>query len=86
VLEFTQPVGAVPRALVKVWLNGFVPVIAALVGRRDARLLLRYCWDTVAACVPPGKILQAVGAAGFVDVERHVELAVFSAYRARKPA
>jgi len=24
--------------------------------------------------------------AGFVDVERHVELAVFSAYRARKPA
>ncbi|TLZ48222.1 MAG: methyltransferase domain-containing protein [Gammaproteobacteria bacterium] len=86
VLEFTQPAGAVPRALVKVWLNGFVPVIAALVGRRDARLLMRYCWDTVAACVPPGKILQAIGAAGFVDVERHVELAVFSAYRARKPA
>ena len=86
VLEFTQPAGALPRVLVKVWLNGFVPVIAALVGRRDARVLMRYCWDTIAACVPPGKILQAIGAAGFVDVERHVELAVFSAYRARKPA
>jgi demethylmenaquinone methyltransferase / 2-methoxy-6-polyprenyl-1,4-benzoquinol methylase len=86
VLELTQPAGAVARALVKAWLNGFVPVIAALIARRDASLLMRYCWDTVAACVPPDAILRAIGAAGFVDVERYVELAVFSAYRARKPA
>ncbi len=86
VLEFTQPAGPVPRVIVKVWLNGFVPVIAALIGRRDAPLLMRYCWDTIAACVPPATILRAIGEAGFVDLERHVELAVFSAYRARKPA
>jgi demethylmenaquinone methyltransferase/2-methoxy-6-polyprenyl-1,4-benzoquinol methylase len=46
---------------------------------------MRYNWDTIAACVRPDTILRAIGAAGFVDVERQVELAIFSAYRARKP-
>jgi demethylmenaquinone methyltransferase/2-methoxy-6-polyprenyl-1,4-benzoquinol methylase len=86
VLEFTQPAGALPRVIVKAWLSGFVPVAAALIARRDAPLLMRYCWDTIAACVPPETILQAIREAGFVEVERRVELAVFSAYRARKPA
>jgi len=71
---------------VKAWLNGFVPVVAALIARREAPLLMRYCWDTIAACVPPETILRAIREAGFVEVERQVELAVFSAYRARKPA
>jgi demethylmenaquinone methyltransferase/2-methoxy-6-polyprenyl-1,4-benzoquinol methylase len=85
VLEITLPAGAVSRAILKAWLNGFVPRIAVVVARRDAPLLMRYCWDTIAACVPPETILRAIGEAGFVDVERHVELAIFSAYRARKP-
>ena len=85
VLEITLPAGAVPRAIAKAWLNGFVPRIAALVARRDAPLLMRYCWDTIAACVPPDTIVRAIAKAGFVDVERHVELGIFSAYRARKP-
>jgi demethylmenaquinone methyltransferase/2-methoxy-6-polyprenyl-1,4-benzoquinol methylase len=46
---------------------------------------MRYHWDTIAACVPPATILTALGAAGFVDAERHVELGVLSAYYARKP-
>jgi hypothetical protein len=29
--------------------------------------------------------MQALTAAGFVAVERHVELGIFSEYRARKP-
>jgi demethylmenaquinone methyltransferase/2-methoxy-6-polyprenyl-1,4-benzoquinol methylase len=85
VLEITLPVRAVPRAILKAWLRGFVPRIAAVVTRRDAPLLMRYNWDTIAACVRPDTILGAIGEAGFVDVERQVELAIFSAYRARKP-
>ncbi|MGH8133950.1 MAG: class I SAM-dependent methyltransferase, partial [Steroidobacteraceae bacterium] len=85
-LEVTLPQGAVGRALLKTWLNGFVPTIAAVVARRrEASLLMHYNWDTIAACVPPGAIIGAIGTAGFVDAERYVDLAVFSAYRARKP-
>jgi demethylmenaquinone methyltransferase / 2-methoxy-6-polyprenyl-1,4-benzoquinol methylase len=86
VLEITLPVGTVRRALLKAWLNGLVPRIAAVIARRrDAPLLMHYNWDTIAACVPPQAILGAIGGAGFVDVERHVDLAIFSAYHARKP-
>jgi demethylmenaquinone methyltransferase/2-methoxy-6-polyprenyl-1,4-benzoquinol methylase len=85
VLEITMPAGAVPRAILKAWLRGLVPRIAAVLTRRDAPLLMRYNWDTIAACVRPDTILGAIGEAGFVDVERQVELAIFSAYRARKP-
>jgi demethylmenaquinone methyltransferase / 2-methoxy-6-polyprenyl-1,4-benzoquinol methylase len=86
VLEITLPAGAVRRALLKAWLNGFVPALATLVARRrDTPLLMHYYWDTIASCVPPDTILRAIAGAGFMDVERHVDLAIFSAYRARKP-
>jgi demethylmenaquinone methyltransferase / 2-methoxy-6-polyprenyl-1,4-benzoquinol methylase len=86
VLEITSPTGALPRALLKAWLHGVVPRIAAAVaGRGDAPLLMRYYWDTIEACVPPETILRTLGEAGFVDVERQVDVKIFSAYRARKP-
>jgi demethylmenaquinone methyltransferase / 2-methoxy-6-polyprenyl-1,4-benzoquinol methylase len=86
VLEITVPAGALHRALLKAWLNGLVPRIAAVVARRgDAARLMHYYWDTIAACVPPDTILRVIGAAGFVEVERQVDLGIFSAYRARKP-
>jgi demethylmenaquinone methyltransferase/2-methoxy-6-polyprenyl-1,4-benzoquinol methylase len=87
VLEITLPQGAIRRALVKAWMNGLVPRIAAVIGRRrEAPLLMHYYWDTIAACVPPATILGAIRDAGFVDVERHVDLSIFSAYRARRPS
>ena len=86
VLEITLPQGPWARTLLKAWLDGCVPRIAAAVARRrDTPLLMHYYWDTIAACVPPPAILAAIAAAGFIDVARHVDLAIFSAYRARKP-
>jgi demethylmenaquinone methyltransferase/2-methoxy-6-polyprenyl-1,4-benzoquinol methylase len=84
VLEITLPERALPRALLKAWMKGVVPRIAALIGRTDSSALMRYYWDTIAACVPPEIILRELRAAGFVAVERAIELAAFSAYRARK--
>jgi demethylmenaquinone methyltransferase/2-methoxy-6-polyprenyl-1,4-benzoquinol methylase len=85
-LEITSPQGALGRALLKAYLRGLVPAVAAVISRnRDMPRLMRYYWDTIAACVPPAAIMQALAAAGFVDVERYVELGVFSEYRARKP-
>jgi demethylmenaquinone methyltransferase/2-methoxy-6-polyprenyl-1,4-benzoquinol methylase len=84
-LEITTPPGAIARALLRTWLKGVVPRIAAVVARRlDAALLMRYYWDTIAACVPPEEILRALDAAGFVDAVREVELGMFSAYCARR--
>jgi len=85
-LEITSPQGALGRALLKAYLRGLVPAVAAVISRhRDMPKLMRYYWDTIAACVPPAAIMQALAAAGFVDIERYVELGVFSEYRARKP-
>jgi demethylmenaquinone methyltransferase/2-methoxy-6-polyprenyl-1,4-benzoquinol methylase len=84
-LEITMPDTAFKRSLLKIYLRGVVPGVAAVVARhRDMPRLMRYYWDTIAACVPPAGILQALTAAGFVDVDRYVELGIFSEYRARK--
>jgi demethylmenaquinone methyltransferase / 2-methoxy-6-polyprenyl-1,4-benzoquinol methylase len=84
-LEITLPSGSLARALLETWLDRVMPSVAALVARRDAPLLMHYYWDTIAACASPGTILAALAAAGFVEVERQVDLGIFSAYRARRP-
>ncbi|HVH83666.1 MAG TPA: class I SAM-dependent methyltransferase [Steroidobacteraceae bacterium] len=87
ILEITVPAGRIRRALLKTWLHGAVPRIATLVAsQREAPLLMRYYWDTIAACVPPHTVLAAIAAAGFSDVTRRVELGMFSAYCARRAA
>jgi demethylmenaquinone methyltransferase/2-methoxy-6-polyprenyl-1,4-benzoquinol methylase len=85
-LEITRPDGTLSRALLKGYLRGLVTVVAAMTSRhRDMALLMRYHWDTIAACVPPAAIMEALTAAGFVAVERRLELGIFSEYQARKP-
>ncbi|HMK86270.1 MAG TPA: class I SAM-dependent methyltransferase [Steroidobacteraceae bacterium] len=85
-LEITPPEGRLPRALLKAYMKRVVPWMArCMAAHRDTPELIRYFWDTIEACVHPGSILAALRAAGFVDVHRHVELGVFSEYRARKP-
>jgi len=85
-LEITLPRGTVSRAILKAWLNGIVPAIATVVARRESARLMHYYWDTIAACAPPETILAALAAAGFAAPERCVDLGIFSAYRAHKPA
>ena len=52
-------------------------------GSTDAREMMRYYWETIEACVPPEKIISSLRNSGFQEVERKVELGVFSAYRAK---
>jgi demethylmenaquinone methyltransferase/2-methoxy-6-polyprenyl-1,4-benzoquinol methylase len=86
-LELTQPSGSVSQALLKVYLHGFVTPVASMISRhRDMRELMPYFWDTIEACAPPAAIISALTVAGFVDVDRILELGIFSEYRARKPA
>ncbi len=87
VLEITRPRGRVATALLKTYMRAVVPMIAAVVSRqRDTAELWRYYWDTIESCIPPESVLAALRAAGFENVQRHVELGIFSEYTAVKAA
>ncbi len=87
VLEITRPEGRLKTSILKAYMRGVVPLLARVLGREtDTPVLMRYYWDTIEACVPPDQVVGALQRAGFLDVERNVELSIFSAYRGRKPA
>ena len=86
ILEITTPRGAAGRTLLRWYMRALVPMISRLTSR-SARspLLWEYYWDTIEACLPPQRVMQAMRDAGFVDVRQRVELGVFSEYTGRKP-
>lgn len=85
VLEISKPASRVGTLLLKGYMRAVVPLLARLVQRHaDTAELWRYYWDTIEACVPPPTIMAALRQAGFVDVQRHVELGIFSEYTAVK--
>jgi demethylmenaquinone methyltransferase/2-methoxy-6-polyprenyl-1,4-benzoquinol methylase len=85
-LEITRPESLFGRVVLKFYMRGVLPVISRLVARQSATPeLMRYYWDTIEACATPGSIMQALTLAGFAEVQRHIELGIFSEYRARKP-
>lgn len=84
ILEITRPEGRVATAVLKAYLHGVLPALVRLVAHgRETPTLYRYYWDTIEACVPPGRIMASMAAAGFAGVARHVVLGVFSEYSAR---
>lgn len=87
VLEITKPAGAVGTAVLKGYMRAVVPLIAQVVARRrNTAELWRYYWDTIEACIPPEAVMAALRQAGFSDVQRYVELGIFSEYTAIKKA
>jgi demethylmenaquinone methyltransferase / 2-methoxy-6-polyprenyl-1,4-benzoquinol methylase len=83
ILEITRPAGALANAALRAYMRGVVPTIARLVARRPQTAeLRRYYWDTIEACAPPEAVLRTLADAGFASAERHVELGIFSEYRA----
>jgi demethylmenaquinone methyltransferase/2-methoxy-6-polyprenyl-1,4-benzoquinol methylase len=87
VLEITRPAHGMGVAALKFYMRGVVPMIARIVGKKGESVeLMRYYWDTIEACVPPDTVIAAIERAGFANVRRDVELGIFSAYCATKPA
>ncbi len=86
ILEITRPKYKLTTQLLKVYMKGIVPLLTRLTTRHgETVLLFEYYWDTIEACVPPEKVLQALRNVGFEDVNRRTELSIFSAYTGRKP-
>jgi demethylmenaquinone methyltransferase/2-methoxy-6-polyprenyl-1,4-benzoquinol methylase len=85
VLEITRPDSLMGRTLLKIYMRGWVPLMSRLMARQTGTAeLMRYYWDTIESCAPPSAIMAALTAAGFSEVNRHLELGTFSEYRARK--
>jgi demethylmenaquinone methyltransferase/2-methoxy-6-polyprenyl-1,4-benzoquinol methylase len=81
ILEITPPRSRFGRAALGFYMNRIVPPLAGLVtGRRDARTLMHYYWDTVRLCVPPDTILRALAESGFDAPQRNVKYGIFSEY------
>lgn len=85
VLEITRPVRPLHLSLLRLYMRWVVPGLTRLVARRGSGRLWSYYWETIEHCLPPEQILDAMRAAGFADVHRHVELGIFSEYTGRKP-
>ena len=81
-MEITRPGGRVATALARTYFRTIVPGLAKLVARNaETPMLFRYYWDTIEACAPPEKVLATLRAVGFVGVDRHLEVGIFSEYR-----
>jgi demethylmenaquinone methyltransferase / 2-methoxy-6-polyprenyl-1,4-benzoquinol methylase len=86
VLEITAPESRLGRAFLGAYMGGVVPIAMRLrSGSKRAAQLYKYYWETTRDCVRPEVILEAQRSVGFTGVERHVELGIFSEYRATKP-
>lgn len=83
ILEITPPRSRLSLRLLAFYLGRIVPLVARLGrGGRTSRDLMRYYWETIESCVAPAVILSALQEAGFSQVERRVEMAIFSEYTA----
>jgi demethylmenaquinone methyltransferase/2-methoxy-6-polyprenyl-1,4-benzoquinol methylase len=85
ILEITRPESRLLTMLLKCYMRGVVPALARLTSKKaDTPLMWSYYWDTIAACAPPSRVMHTLEDSGFKDVDRHLELKIFSEFRARK--
>lgn len=86
ILEFAQPKSRLGYAVGRLYLNRLVPWLSQVgSGKKQARVLMEYCWETVENFVPGRSIMAALAASGFTGVTRRTWFGIFSEYVARKP-
>jgi demethylmenaquinone methyltransferase/2-methoxy-6-polyprenyl-1,4-benzoquinol methylase len=85
-LEIARPEGQLAYAAMRFYFSRVVPAISASIGGgEEARMLMRYYWDTIDTCVPPATIIEELKRAGFEGINCDVEFGIFRAYTARRP-
>jgi demethylmenaquinone methyltransferase / 2-methoxy-6-polyprenyl-1,4-benzoquinol methylase len=85
ILEITQARTPLGRWLLKTYMRGVIPLLTRLVSsQQKTTTMWRYYWDTIEACVRPEQVVATLNAAGLRQVERHLELGIFSEYQGMK--
>ena len=87
-LEITCPESRWGKLLLKIYMKGWVPLLAPFIGHRhNTARLWRYYWDTIEACLPPAQIVAELEAAGFKGARRYIDvrgMSVFAEFQAEK--
>jgi demethylmenaquinone methyltransferase/2-methoxy-6-polyprenyl-1,4-benzoquinol methylase len=85
ILEITYPSRRIAAVPLRFFMTRVVPLASWSARRRAAaRSLMRFYWDTIAACVPPAEVLASLERAGFAAPRRAVILGLFSEYVAKR--
>ena len=86
ILEISRPRSLIARSLLQLYLGRVLPLVVRIgTGHRNAELLVKYYWETIAECVPVEKIVEIVQASGFVEVEHRMLGGFLAEYVATKP-
>jgi demethylmenaquinone methyltransferase/2-methoxy-6-polyprenyl-1,4-benzoquinol methylase len=87
ILEITRPESRLVFSMGQFYLDRFLPAVTRLLTRNDdAGRLLKFYWATIAECVPPATITDALAASGLTEVNRRKTGSLLSDYSALKPA
>jgi demethylmenaquinone methyltransferase / 2-methoxy-6-polyprenyl-1,4-benzoquinol methylase len=86
IMEIIKPRSRVGLVAVRFLLKNVLPLVTRVgTGSARAKRLMQYYWDTIANCVPPEVVEDALTRAGFV-VERRLRGGILTEYRATKGA
>ena len=87
ILEITQAQSRLGKWLLKNYMRGLIPLLTRFISKqKNTTTIWRYYWDSIEACVPPAQVVAALSATGLTQVQRHLEVGVFSEYQAIKAA
>jgi demethylmenaquinone methyltransferase/2-methoxy-6-polyprenyl-1,4-benzoquinol methylase len=85
ILEVTKPSGRAGALFFRLYFGRIYPFLTQIFTRsRAARDMMKYYWETMDACVPPGTVVAALQTAGLTAVKRTRVLGLFSEYEAKK--
>jgi demethylmenaquinone methyltransferase/2-methoxy-6-polyprenyl-1,4-benzoquinol methylase len=85
ILEICVPRSLLARWCYRIYLGSILPKIVELgPGRKEARLLMEYFWDTIHNCVPPETILEELRKTGFGKSEHRVSFGGLGEYIATR--
>jgi demethylmenaquinone methyltransferase/2-methoxy-6-polyprenyl-1,4-benzoquinol methylase len=86
IMEIVRPRSRLGQFGLRILLEYVLPLVTRLgTGSSRAERLMRYYWDTVANCVRPEVVLEALCRAGFENVRRHGTAPVLAEYLATRP-
>ena len=84
-LEITQAQSRLGQWFLKNYMHGVIPLLTRFVSKqKKSATIWRYFWDSIEACVPPQQVLTTLQLVGLTQVQRHLEVGVFSEYQAIK--
>ena len=85
ILEMTKPQSRLGTLFLKTYMRGVIPLLTRFISKqKSSETIWRYFWDSIEACVPPERVMATLRSTGLTQVDRFVEIGIFSEYHAVK--